>query len=204
MSVFSPHRGDANWFLLAKSAGGICLIIVAPFLVMPTIRSFNQARQSASWPQTDAEITKSEVVKKDVRGKPSWDPEISYRYTVDGKDFTSSDVSWRSFNTPIYSHAEEVANKYSVGSVHKAFYSPDDPSKSVLESGTNWMVTLNLFFPLFFLVLGGYTFYDNFTFYRDRVQKPKKKKRKKSKAKSGSGAPTTRRRKRRRYTEDLE
>ncbi|WP_298861148.1 DUF3592 domain-containing protein [uncultured Gimesia sp.] len=203
MMGLSPHKGDPNWFLLAKSAVGISFIVIAPFLVMPTIRSFNQARQSASWPQTDAEITKSEVVKKDVRGKPSWNPNISYRYTVDGKDFTSSEVSWRSFNTPIYSHAEEVATKYPVGSVHKAFYSPDDPSKSVLESGTNWMVTLNLFFPLFFVLLGGYMVHDNFTFYRDRMQKPKKKKRKKLKAKTGSDPPT-KRRKRKRYKGDLD
>jgi len=203
MNVFSPHEGDSNWFLLAKSAVGISFVVIAPFLVMPTIRSFNQARQSASWPQTDAEITKSEVVKDDVRGKPSWDPKISYRYTVNGKDFTSSNVSWRSFNTPIYSHAEEVANKYPVGSVHKTFYSPDDPSRSVLESGTNWMVTLNLFFPLLFVLMGGYTFYDNFTFYRNRKQKPKKKKRNQSKAKTGNDPPA-RRRKRRRYTGDLD
>lgn len=203
MSVFSPHEGDSNWFLLAKSAVGISFVVIAPFLVMPTIRSFNQARQSASWPQTDAEITKSEVVKDDVRGKPSWDPKISYRYTVNGKDFTSSNVSWRSFNTPIYSHAEEVANKYPVGSMHKTFYSPDDPSRSVLESGTNWMVTLNLFFPLLFVLMGGYTFYDNFTFYRNRKQKPKKKKRNQSKAKTGNDPPSTRR-KRRRYTGDLD
>ena len=203
MSIFSPNEGDPSWFLLAKVAGGICLIVVAPFLVMPTIRSFNQARQSASWPQTDAEITRSEVVRKDVQGKPSWDPEVSYRYAVEGKDFTSTNVSWRSFNTPIYFHAEEVANKYSVGSVHKAFYSPDDPSKSVLESGTNWMVTLNLLFPLFFDLFGGFLVHDNFTYFRNRMQNPKKKKKRKTKAKTDS-APATRRRKRRRYTGDLD
>jgi len=203
MSVFSPHEGDPSWFLLAKSAGGICLIVIAPFIVMPTIRSFNQARQSASWPQTDAEITKSEVVREDEKGKPAWDPKISYRYTVDGKNFTSSKVSWRSFSTSIYIHAEEVATKYPVGSVHKAFYSPDDPSKSILESGTNWMVNLGLFAPLFFVVLGGYMVHDNFSFYRNRIQKPKKKKRNKLKAKTGSDPPG-RRRKRKRYKGDLD
>ncbi|WP_417388079.1 DUF3592 domain-containing protein [Gimesia sp.] len=203
MSLFSPHEGDPDWFLLGKTAVGISFVVIAPFLIMPTYRSFNQARQSASWPQTDAEITKSEVVKEDVRGKPSWDPKISYRYTVDGKDYNSSNVSWRSFNTPIYSHAVEVANKYPVGSVHKTFYSPDDPSRSVLESGTNWMVTLGLFAPLLFVLMGGFIVRDHYTFYRDRKQKTKKKKRKQLKASAGNDPPT-RRRKRRRHTGDLD
>ncbi|MCA9007434.1 MAG: hypothetical protein KDA70_19335, partial [Planctomycetaceae bacterium] len=94
-------------------------------------------------------------------------------------------------------------NKYPVGSVHKTFYSPDDPSRSVLESGTNWMVTLGLFAPLLFALMGGFIVRDHYTFYRDRKQKTKKKKRKQLKASAGNDPPT-RRRKRRRYTGDLD
>lgn len=196
MSVFFPNEGDPKWFLLAKVAMGIALIIGAPFLVMPTIKKFNQARQSSSWPQTEAKITKSEVVRESRRGKPSWNPKISYHFTVEGREYTSSQVSWRGFATPIPAHAEEVAEKYPVGSVHKVFYSPDDPSQCVLESGTNWLVTLALFVPLFFVVFGGMLVYENFTYFRAQLNtRPKKSK--KVKKKSRSPDPSKRRRRRR-------
>lgn len=201
MSVFSPHPGDGNWFLLIKITVGVAAFIAGPFLVKPTINSFNQARQSNNWPQTEAEITHSEIVRGDRRGKTSWDPKISYRYTVDGRTHTSTRVAWRGFESPIYSHAEEVVNKYPVGSRHQAFYSPEDHSLAVLEKGTNWLVTLALFAPLFFLVFGGMVAYENFVFLRDRLDKPKKKKKKRAKSKvksqSNSSESAMRRRRRR-------
>ncbi|QDV19004.1 hypothetical protein Pan153_36650 [Gimesia panareensis] len=198
MKALAPHEADPNWFLLAKLLFGVALVIGAPFLVKPTISKYNEARQSANWPQTEAEITQSEVKTGQNRAKPAWTPVVSYRYSVDGKNYTSSDIAFRSFETPIPSHAEEVVEKYPVGSKHPVFYSPEDHSKAVLEKGTNWLVILALFFPLLFLAWGGYITYDNFIFLRARLSQPKNKKKKKRTQTSNTSSPNSALKRRRR------
>lgn len=198
MRFLSPHPGDPNWFLLAKALIGAAMVIGAPFLIKPTFKKISEARQSANWPQTEAEITRSEVKTGQNRGRPSWDPIVSYRYSVDGKNYTSSDIAFRGYSTPIPSHAEEVVNKYPVGSKHPVYYSPEDHSKAVLEKGSNWLVNLSPLIPLVLLIAGGYSVYDNYTFLRSRLSQPKKKKKKKRASTSTTSSPDSALQRRRR------
>ncbi|MEQ8853070.1 DUF3592 domain-containing protein [Gimesia sp.] len=198
MRALAPHPGDPNWFLLAKALIGAAMVIGAPFLIKPTFKKISEARQSANWPQTEAEITQSEVKTGQNRRRPAWTPIVSYRYSVDGKNYTSSDIAFRSFETPIPSHAEEVVDKYPVGSKHPVFYSPEDHSKAVLEKGSNWLVNLSPLIPLLLLIGGGYIAYDNSIFLRSRLSKPKKKKKKKRAPTSTSSSPDSALQRRRR------
>lgn len=186
MKVLAPHEGDPIWLLLGKALVGVALVAGAPFLVKPAFKNFNQARASASWPQTEAEITHSEITQERRGKKTSWKPLVSFSYTVDGKPYTSSKIAFRGFGTPIYSHAEEMVIKYPVGSKHQAYYSPEDHSIAVLETGSNWLVTLALFVPVLFLLMGGYVAYENFAYLYSQFDQPKKKKQKKKRAQTST------------------
>lgn len=153
-----------------KSSGSIVLTILAALFFfsglgavfywgIPTIRT---AKASESWPTVSGVVKESTVVEK-TRSKSSsrssrskrlsnrkettttFQPEVCYKYMVDGETHFSSrlqagvTVSYGSSAT-----AYEVANKYPKGSTVEVYYDPNSPSESVLEPG----LTFSSYVPL--------------------------------------------------------
>ncbi|MCC7531420.1 MAG: DUF3592 domain-containing protein [Candidatus Melainabacteria bacterium] len=94
---------------------------------------------SVDWPTTKGLITESTIeVGKGSKDRPTYTPTISYRYTVAGKPYESTQVSYGT--TMVYAadkkeEAQWVTNLYPKGSQHTVHYSPTKFTEAVLVPG---------------------------------------------------------------------
>jgi len=86
-------------------------------------------RKAASWPATDGVIVKSEL-EPDSDGDSS--VKITYRYTVNGRDFESSQFSFTALRNDLPAKKSRVA-KYPVGQRVQVYYDPQKATSAVLE-----------------------------------------------------------------------
>jgi len=87
-------------------------------------------RKAASWPAADGVIIKSEL--EDSDGESS--VRITYRYTVNGRNFESSQFSFTAVANDLPAKKSRVA-KYPVGQRAQVYYDPQKPTAAVLERG---------------------------------------------------------------------
>ena len=135
--------------------GGIFAIVgfaVALFVGKPIL---DNAKASEHWPSVAGAIVSSEVVTKRGDDGTMYAADVVYDYTVDGRDYKCSTLSFGGdYSSSSSSHAYEVTNKYPVGSEVRVFYAPEEPSTAVLEPGATWMSYLALGIGLVFLAVG--------------------------------------------------
>ena len=82
-----------------------------------------------SWPQTNAVITRSEVLPA---GKGSFRPAVLYRYQVAGRDYDGHRLYFGN-KTGNHAFAEEALKAWPVGLETTVCYDPDKPDFSVLS-----------------------------------------------------------------------
>lgn len=91
---------------------------------------FWEARQARGWPATAGEVIESRVEQRVSR----YYPVVAYRYSVDGRSFTSRVIGLSSerqrFGT--FQEAQAVIVSYPVGSQVQVRYNPDNPSRAAL------------------------------------------------------------------------
>jgi hypothetical protein len=95
-----------------------------------------KALASLRWPITKGAVVSSEVVVIGISNWEGWHPRVSYRYSVDGKDYVSNDIEVIDLgngNTDYY--AQRVVEKYPPGEQLEVHYDPDNPAVALLESG---------------------------------------------------------------------
>jgi hypothetical protein len=103
-----------------------------------------KSRQSMEWPSVDGVVKSAEM----GFSSGSHAATVTYNYTVNGKLLTGDNIRMMKVYTSDASYAQEDLNNYPVGKKVKVFYSPTDPTDSVLEPGvhpSSW----------FFLAIGG-------------------------------------------------
>ena len=113
---------------------GLALVV---FWGLPTSE---MARASQHWPTVTGVIKSSEVItSRDDEGTTMYQPEVSFAYKVDGREYVSSTIrigaTWSSSSS---GGARKTVNKYQVGSSAKVAYAPEDPSIGVVEPGVSW------------------------------------------------------------------
>lgn len=132
-----------NLILLAVTAG---LLIAAIYLSVLGYTSLEgellemkEIAASGSWPTADAVITKSELTTHlDAKKRKSFSADIAYKYTVDGKDYSSERISSGGLTEQRLADSElpeGLAKAFAVGTHHEVHFSPKDPAKSVLVPG---------------------------------------------------------------------
>ena len=106
-----------------------------------------------SWSKTEGLITKSFVREKRVRElRKEWGesrreyrdinyyvPDISYKYSVDGRQYTSNRIGGGSHASEIQTAVSILVDTHPTGSEVAVFYDPDDPSKAVLVKPIPWL-----------------------------------------------------------------
>lgn len=107
------------------------------------IKNLIEANASRDWPSTSAEVISAEI--KTGSGGPRnssirYTPRITYRYTLDGKSYTSDRAAF------VYSSSSDKARafirRFPPGAQVAAYYDPADPSEAVLVRegyGTLWI-----------------------------------------------------------------
>jgi hypothetical protein len=88
---------------------------------------------SSTWPKTICTIQESRLVIAPGPHGNGWTPRIIYTYTVDGHSYRGSKIDTRgAWNDNLSRH---VVDAYPTGSQRPVYYSPSDPSRSILVNG---------------------------------------------------------------------
>ena len=109
-------------------AVGVVLLLFGVYTRVQSLRSTN-------WPVAHGVITQSQVrttYGRERRRDPSYSADIAYQYTVDGKNYRGTNVSYAKgfFDSP-----STTVSHYPQGSVVDVHYDSRDPATSVLDAG---------------------------------------------------------------------
>lgn len=103
-----------------------------------------------TWPSVEALIV-SATIEEEYNEGVCYRSKITYRYLIDEHEFTSSRIRIGPERlSGSQKFPQKVIAKYPAGTRVRAWYSPKDPSRSVLERGAN--------FSIVFLIFGAYVF----------------------------------------------
>ncbi|MCA9270730.1 MAG: DUF3592 domain-containing protein, partial [Planctomycetales bacterium] len=115
----------------------------------------DNANASRDWPSAPGVITRSEVATARSNGKTMYSFDVVYRYSVDGREFTSSNVFFGGNGSSSHSTgAHKVAARYPRGGKVDVYYDPSEPANAVLEPGAHWQSYAVFGAGLIFLVVG--------------------------------------------------
>ena len=119
-----------------KCAG---LLLVGGIISFFSARLLYCAIESKGWPTTvgiviGTEVTDGELVSDD-NVISIHVPHVWYQYQVDGKTYKSDRLSYYDTYRVSKAKAQTITTRYRVGRSVRVYYSPADPSVSVLRSG---------------------------------------------------------------------
>jgi hypothetical protein len=105
-----------------------------------------KARQSLSWPTVEGEIAHSAILYQtnttNTNDRATFKADISYRYKINGKNYSSAKVSHLDFATSSTSRAQSLVERYPDKSRVTVCYNPADPSEAVLEPGSTGGISI--------------------------------------------------------------
>lgn len=135
--------------LIPAGLAGICLLLGGIFFAVGWHQRAKSNAASA-WPSTDAEITTSRVVERQVQDRRSYawytvrDADIAYRYTVAARVYQGTKLDPTGFSTS--GDVSPVA-RYPLGARVRAYYNPANPAEAALTntgSGTAQFLFLGI------------------------------------------------------------
>jgi hypothetical protein len=113
----------------------LIVLIAFPFLIWGAYKNVRLAKESTAWPAVPGVVTASERIKKAWRTQPR----VTYSYSVDGKTYSSSQVS---FGAMVPSKdTEPTLARYPLHQTVLVHYRPGNPLVAVLEAGSNQNAT---------------------------------------------------------------
>ena len=123
--------GGTILFMLIFGAVGLGLFIGGAL-------SYRNALATQSWPTAEGRITFSEIYESRDEDGTSYGLNIGYNYAVEDRPYTGTRISLTDYSSS-RNYAEGLAEEYPVGKTVQVHYDPADPTKSVLETGANWV-----------------------------------------------------------------
>ena len=130
------------------SFGSIALIVIVIMMVIPVM-------SAQKWESTQCTILTSRVeTHHGGDDGPSYSPEITFKWTVDGKQHSGGRY-WVTDFSSNHSWAKGVVDDYPVGKKTECFYDPEKPSDAVLNRDIGWFTFLIPIIPLIFMCVGG-------------------------------------------------
>ncbi len=142
----SERRGTLRMIAAAN------FIFATLFLIFSLPFFWRQVQVLRLWPETDAQVLRSEVVTAPASGHESvYRAELRVLYTVGGQPVTSGLTSFESTN---YEATLQRTQQFPVGSHHAMRYDPANPSQARIGAGWN-----RTFFALPLIVLSMAVFF---------------------------------------------
>lgn len=142
--------------------GTVIFMLVFTLMALFYIRETVCGLQAENWPKTTGVITSS-YVSSGGRGGDRIN--ICYNYSVAGKHYQNDRANFGLISLDgNSSNAQQVANRYPVGTLADVFYQESDPANSVLENKLDFKD--NILFVLGLLTVVGITAYYRFFKYR--------------------------------------
>lgn len=117
--------------------GLVFLLLGIVFLIVGLVAT-KRAQTAQSWPSIPGTVNRTDVVQhedSDSDGFTSvtYEPVVEYSYSVMGQPFTGKRIAFGT-NRYNFKKAEEIVNRYQVGSRVNVFYNPEKPKDAVLET----------------------------------------------------------------------
>jgi hypothetical protein len=136
-TVLTSARGIrfATWFVRIWAAMAIAFGI--GFAIVGAL-DWDRAAASVGWPTAQGTITESRVhhttTSKRGHVRHHHAAHVSFRYSVDGREFTASRITFRNMLSS-ESAARETVAAHPVGATVTVHYAPEDPGLACLEPG---------------------------------------------------------------------
>jgi len=131
---------------------GVFLLVGLAFLavfVVPAVRVV----QAFSWDPVPCEILASSVAFHSGEDSGTYSVEVSYRYSIAGRDYTASRYRFLSGSSSGSEGKQRVVDSLPPGTVTTCWVDPGDPSEAVLDRGFHWEYLFALL-PLIFVAVG--------------------------------------------------
>lgn len=109
--------------------------------------------QALSWPEVPCEILESRVESHSGDDGTTYSVEVRYRYTLDGRDYTSDRYRFLGGSSSGFEGKARVVERLPPGTRTVCYADPEDPSEAVLNRGFDFWYLLVLF-PLVFVAVG--------------------------------------------------
>lgn len=106
---------------------GLFLVFSLPFF-------WRQLQVLRNWPETDAQVLRSEVVAQPSGHENVYRAKLQVLYTVGGQPITSELTSFESTN---YEATQKRTEQFPVGSHHAVRYDPANPAQTRIGAGWN-------------------------------------------------------------------
>lgn len=125
---------------MSEKGGALRVIAVANFIFAILFLIFSlpffwrQWQVLRNWPETDAQVLRSEVVTQPTGHENLYRAKLQVLYTVGGQPITSDLTSYESAN---YEATRGRTEQFSVGSHHMVRYDPGNPAQARIGAGWN-------------------------------------------------------------------
>ena len=145
-----PNSKLARFLMIAGVLPG------ATFVLWLEIRHFFRSYESPSWPITPGTIIQSRVQHGNVHGIPTSNPQIRYRYMVNGRHFDNDKIAFGLVRGSFtWGYADRKVDKFPKGQIVDVHYDPNHPGDACLETGgLGWEDPVCLLFALAGIGLG--------------------------------------------------
>jgi hypothetical protein len=145
--------------LLCGAGLGLIFIGIGAFLLYKGQQSRKKAGDSQGWPSTqgqivDARIDRSMHTDSDGDTGYSYTPRVEYTYEFGGVHYHGKNISFGLASGYNRQHqAQEIIDRYQVGSEVPVYYDPANPEDSVLERKAGSFTT-TLVIGIVFIIVG--------------------------------------------------
>ena len=135
---------------------GVIFLVIGLIFVFVGYYVVKGAKKVEKWPATKGVVVDSKVVSHldSESNQTMFAPAITYRFKVEGKEYTSSDYGFMnmSYNNP--RKAEDIVKKYPVGKEITVYYNPENPYKAVLVKNSSFFIYIPQILGGLFTVIG--------------------------------------------------
>lgn len=144
---------------IAPSLFSLVFIAIGGGIFGYAVKIAGKAKQSLSWPSIEGEIAHSAILLQ-TQTAPTQGSEvtvkadISYRYKVNGRNYSSSQISLLDFSSSSSARARTIVSRYPDNSKVDVYYNPADPSEAVLEPGASTGLRILYLVGVTFAVVG--------------------------------------------------
>jgi len=134
--------------------GGVFLVVGVALTHMLFVKPLLGVLAARNWPQVPCEIVSSEVAEHDGDDGRTYSVEITYRYTVGGRQYLSNRYKFMRGSSSGYRAKAQVVKRHPAGSRAFCYVNPADPTEAVFDrswSGAMWFGLI----PVAFALVGG-------------------------------------------------
>ena len=139
--------------LLVYGIASMAGILLGGLVSIAAAHSIVMGWSSRDWPQTGGEVAIAyvRVIRSSTRNTTTYEANVAYQYRVQGTDYASSNISYKSVE---FEDGRKIVERYPEGKAVSVYYDPRRPQRAVLEPGIHWSGILWMLMGLVFLIFG--------------------------------------------------